>query len=260
MAVINVGIIQFLEKSNSLEKWKLEIKEAFDIEIKHMDKIKYVASGDFCKILHFETYLKEVFPGDPVQPLEENNVDSQDDSISDFSDSYELISKDTFREKFHEIGQWKIGESNVTVMIGNITNCLVDCMVSTAHENLESRTGVAKAIESVAGSVYVDACFENIKIFGCLKSGDCRITGVGNLGCKRVIHAYLKRGTCPQSSVEDMVRLCLETADAYGFNSVAMPALGTGKFYSLSAKHAMTIYPFHYYLSLTLVFLIIRSL
>lgn len=228
MAVINGGIIQFLEKSNSLEKWKLEIKEAFDIEIKHMDKIKYVAIGDFCKILHFETYLKEVFLGDPVEPLKEINVDSQDDSISAFSDSYEFISKDTFREKFNEIGQWKIGESNVTLMIGNITDCLVDCMVSTAHENLESRTGVAKAIESVAGSVYVDACTADIATFGYLKSGDCRVTTAGNLGCKKVIHAYLKRGMYLLSSVEDIVRLCLETADAYGFNSIAMPALGTG--------------------------------
>lgn len=241
-----MGIVSFLKRTDAFEKWKGEVKTAFDIEIKSLDGTTYHARGDFSNILYFEDYLKQYFPEDPVLSVKRMKTAKQTQSeylISQKQDEFEDISVEKHRKKhFRELSQWKIGLTTVICMTGNITDCIVDCIVSSSNEKMEPIAGVAKAIANAAGEKYSQACKTNINQFKSLKVGECRVTEPGALGCKKIFHAYLKpTKTCLLDNVKEVVKMCLETADAYGFETIAMPTFGTGNLSSLLLTFVGTV-------------------
>lgn len=236
-----MGIVSFLKRTDAFEKWKGEVKTAFEIEIKSSDGTNYHARGDFSNILYFEDYLKQDFPENPVLSVKHMKTAKQTQSeylISQKQDEFEDISVEKHRKKhFRELSQWKIGLTTVLFMTGNITDCIVDCIVSSSNEKMHPIAGVAKAIASSAGDKYIEACKTSINQFKVLKVGECRVTEPGALGCKKIFHAYLKpTTTCLLDNVKEVVKMCLETADAYGFETIAMPTFGTGNLSSLLLK------------------------
>lgn len=113
---------------------------------------------------------------------------------------------------------------------GDITKLAVDAVVSAASKTLTHGGGVAKAIENAAGPGLLEEC----RMLGGCPVGEARVTGAYDLPCSVVVHTVgpVWRGGSHGEKLalarcySESIRL----ARAYGAESIAFPAISTGKF------------------------------
>lgn len=118
-----------------------------------------------------------------------------------------------------------IGNGEIEVVQGDITELRVDAIVNAANNHLILGSGVAGAIRTKGGPSIQAECNK----IGPIKVGEAAITGAGNLPAKYVIHAA-GMGDEPVSerSLRDSVGNSLLRGEEAGIASIAFPAIGTG--------------------------------
>lgn len=119
-----------------------------------------------------------------------------------------------------------IGDCELKVVLGDITDCDTDAIVNAANNELEMGGGVAGAIKRKGGQIIEDEAVKK----GPIKIGDAIATGAGKLKARHVIHAAtmgLDHKT-DEIKIRDSCSSALKVADSLKIKSVALPALGCG--------------------------------
>lgn len=129
---------------------------------------------------------------------------------------------------------YTIGNSTVTLRIGDIIDSQAKVIVSSDDDHLTMAGGVSKAIYEAGGdTIRQDAQ----KQAGRHDIGDVVITSAGNLHCDHVFHGISRRvQERPTSKTVDeakatigqIVRKSIALLVDMGLTSIAFPAIGTG--------------------------------
>jgi len=124
--------------------------------------------------------------------------------------------------------QYKVDETEILLLEGDITDLEVDAIVNAANAQLILGSGVAGAIRDKGGPSIQEECNR----IGSTYVGGAVRTGAGNLKAKNVIHAVGPR----MGEGEEDVKLrnatmnSLLLAEEYDMQSIAFPAISTGVF------------------------------
>ena len=123
---------------------------------------------------------------------------------------------------------FKMNDTLLELMEGDITDLEVDAIVNAANEELLLGSGVAGAILEKGGESIQRECTR----IGGTPVGTAVMTGAGDLLAKRVIHAVGPRmGEGDEDrKLSSAVRSALALADRHGLKSIALPAISTGVF------------------------------
>lgn len=123
---------------------------------------------------------------------------------------------------------FKMNDTLLELMEGDITDLDVDAIVNAANEELVLGSGVAGAILKKGGESIQRECTR----IGGTPVGTAVMTGAGDLLAKRVIHAVgPKMGEGDEDrKLSSAVRSALALADRHGLKSIALPAISTGVF------------------------------
>ena len=130
--------------------------------------------------------------------------------------------------------------SQISFVIGDITQMNADAIVNAANKSLLGGGGVDGAIHRAAGPDLLEECR---KLHGC-NTGEAKITGGYKLKAKYVIHTVGPVYDAHDSQCEVLLRACyvhsLNLAKQYSLHSVAFPAISTG-IYGYPKKEAAAI-------------------
>ena len=124
----------------------------------------------------------------------------------------------------------------IKIYTGSITRLNVDCIVNAANENLMHGGGVAAAISEAAGYQFDQESAQYIADNGPVPVGSCCVTSAGKLPYKCVIHTVGPRWSGYRDSnvclelLQKSVEVSFKTADMEGMNSVAIPAISSGRY------------------------------
>ena len=122
----------------------------------------------------------------------------------------------------------------ITVYVGDITEFRADVIVNAANEELKHIGGVANAILKKGGQEIQDASDTYVASYGKLSPGEVWLSRVvGRLQCSALIHAVGPRWQHSSSSQQLLYKVCsrcLEQAEAFMYNSIALPAISSGTF------------------------------
>jgi O-acetyl-ADP-ribose deacetylase (regulator of RNase III) len=124
--------------------------------------------------------------------------------------------------------EYKINQSLVMLMEGDITDLDVDAIVNAANAQLILGSGVAGAIHQKGGPSIQEEC-ERI---GGTYVGGAVLTNAGNLKAKHVIHAvgpHLGEGD-EDTKLRNATMNSLLLAEEHDLKSIAFPAISTGVF------------------------------
>ena len=123
---------------------------------------------------------------------------------------------------------FKMNDTLLELMEGDITDLEVDAIVNAANEELVLGAGVAGSILEKGGESIQRECTR----IGGTPVGTAVMTGAGDLLAKRVIHAVgPKMGEGDEDrKLSSAVRSALALADRHGLKSIALPAISTGVF------------------------------
>ncbi len=123
---------------------------------------------------------------------------------------------------------FKMNDTLLELMEGDITDLEVDAIVNAANEELVMGSGVAGSILEKGGETIQRECSR----IGGTPVGTAVMTGAGDLLAKRVIHAVgPKMGEGDEDrKLSSAVRSALALADRHGLKSIALPAISTGVF------------------------------
>lgn len=120
----------------------------------------------------------------------------------------------------------RVGQADVYLERGDITEYEVDAIVNAANDQLSMGTGVASAIKRKGGTIVEEDAMRQ----GPVEGGDAVVTTAGNLPANYVIHAAVM-GLDLRSNA-DLVRQAtknaLRRAEELRLHTVAFPAFGTG--------------------------------
>jgi Predicted phosphatase homologous to the C-terminal domain of histone macroH2A1 len=120
----------------------------------------------------------------------------------------------------------KIGNCEVKIVQGDITDMAVDAIVNAANNKLEMGGGVAGAIKKKGGKSIEDEAIKK----GPIEIGGAIATSAGTLKARYVIHAATM-GLDHKTDEEKIRESCgsaLKVADELKIKSIAFPALGCG--------------------------------
>ncbi len=120
----------------------------------------------------------------------------------------------------------KVGQTDIILERGDITECEVDAIVNAANNQLSMGAGVASAIKRKGGTIVEEDAVRQ----GPIEVGDVVVTTAGNLAANYVIHAVVM-GADLRSSPDLVRRATLATlrrAEDLRLHSLALPAFGTG--------------------------------
>ena len=123
---------------------------------------------------------------------------------------------------------FKMNDTLLELVEGDITLLEVDAVVNAANEGLVLGSGVAGAILEKGGDSIQRECSR----IGGAPVGTAVMTGAGDLAAKRVIHAVgpqMGEGD-EDRKLSSAVRSALALADRHGLKSIALPAISTGVF------------------------------
>jgi argininosuccinate lyase/8-oxo-dGTP diphosphatase len=120
----------------------------------------------------------------------------------------------------------KIKNTEITIVLGDITELKVDAIVNAANNKLVMGGGVAGAIRKKGGKVIEDEAVKK----GPISIGEAIFTSAGNLPAKYVIHAATMGMDfkTDEIKIRDACRNSLEVAQELKIKSIAFPALGCG--------------------------------
>ena len=125
----------------------------------------------------------------------------------------------------------RIAGTNVTVVEGDVTRQPVEGVVNTANERLQHNEGVATAVVRTGGRVIQEESDTWIREHGPLQAGQAAVTTGGMLQASHVIHAVGPYYGSENAAtlLGNAVEAALTAAREQGLNSLAMPAISTGK-------------------------------
>lgn len=120
----------------------------------------------------------------------------------------------------------KIKDTEIKVVMGDITELKVDAIVNAANNKLLMGGGVAGAIKRKGGKLIEEEAVKK----GPIKIGGAVFTSAGNLKAKYVIHAATMGMDFKTDEVKirDSCRNALKAAKELKISSIAFPALGSG--------------------------------
>jgi len=118
---------------------------------------------------------------------------------------------------------------HVEVIKGDITALEVDAIANAANTELRLGSGVAGAILARGGASIQEECDRH----GAIPLGEAVITGAGRLSAQAIIHAAAMgyragEAKTTEASLEAAFRNTLLRAEERRFDSLAIPAIGTG--------------------------------
>jgi O-acetyl-ADP-ribose deacetylase (regulator of RNase III) len=119
-----------------------------------------------------------------------------------------------------------IGDSKLTLTLGDITDSEADIVVSSDDTQLSMSGGVAAAIKRAAGA----SLWPDTRKQAPASVGDVVVTTAGALRARHIFHAVtLKWGEPPvANAIHRATRRCMELATMLRARSIALPALGMG--------------------------------
>jgi len=133
----------------------------------------------------------------------------------------------------------KIKETEIKVVMGDITELRVDAIVNAANNKLLMGGGVAGAIKKKGGKIIEVEALKQ----GPIEIGEAIATGAGELAAKYVIHAATMGMDFDTDEVKirNSCRSALRVAEELKIKSIAFPALGcgTGRFLFLASAKIM---------------------
>ncbi len=140
---------------------------------------------------------------------------------------------------------YKINQSTVELVQGDIVNQNVDAIVNAANSSLLGGGGVDGAIHRAAGPQLLAEC----RAHGRCPTGEARITKGYRLVARHVIHAvgpvYQQPASGPGRAAELLAsayRNSLALAAQHGITTIAFPAISTGIYgYPLSEAAAIAL-------------------
>lgn len=125
----------------------------------------------------------------------------------------------------------RIGGTNVVVVEGDVTRQPVEAVVNAANERLQHSHGVATAVVRTGGRVIQEESDTWVREHGPVTPGHAAVTTGGMLQASHVIHAvgpYYAEGDS-DAALRAAARSALEAAKEHGLQSIAMPAISTGR-------------------------------
>lgn len=140
--------------------------------------------------------------------------------------SYEKITQ--YETGGETLGAFTVRDATIKIYQGDITNLIVDAVVSSDDNYLTMGGGVSMRIANRGGpSIRTEAS----KLVP-LKHGDVAETTAGDLHAQRVFHGVtidFDTGKGPSEEIiRQIVRRCVQLANKHKFRSIAFPLLGTG--------------------------------
>lgn len=121
-----------------------------------------------------------------------------------------------------------VGSIKVRVVKDVITNQQVDVIVNSSNSSLDLKKGRAsKVLLGAAGDVIQTECE---KYPNGIQDGEIAITSGGQLSCKAIYHGALSKFSGPrdEQTLTNLIKACLDQANTDKFQTMAIPALGTG--------------------------------
>jgi len=120
----------------------------------------------------------------------------------------------------------KIKNTEIKVVIGDITELRVDAIVNAANNQLLMGGGVAGAIKKKGGKVIEEEAVKK----GPIEIGEAIATGAGELAVKYIIHAATMSMNfqTDEIKIRNACKNSLDLAEELKIGSIAFPALGCG--------------------------------
>ncbi|XP_061184934.1 uncharacterized protein LOC133192948 [Saccostrea echinata] len=122
-----------------------------------------------------------------------------------------------------------VGNLKVRVIKGDIKDQKVDVIVNSSRPDLDLSKGRASnALLSAAGEEIQTEIQQNYT-HG-IQDGEIAITSGGQLSCEAIYHGALSKYSSTQDEkiLEKLIQTCLDQANTDGYETMAIPALGTG--------------------------------
>lgn len=173
--------------------------------------------------LHKNTY---------VPPYQASNADNKLQNCP--SDSHMMTTKEGVK---------------VFVYQGNLCNIKVDCIVNSSNEKMNHKSGLAEVVSEKAGQEMEKECKRFIKNDGLLSPHKTCVTTAGNLSNYQcVVHVctpvWANRKTIEKfkGDLSGIVTNALVAADSRKMGSIAIPAIGSGKYFLIVSFHFYSFY------------------
>ena len=123
-------------------------------------------------------------------------------------------------------------QEHISLIKGDITKVVADCIVNAANTSLLGGGGVDGAIHRAGGQAIFENCKKIIARQSCCEVGQAVITTAGNLNAKFVIYTvgpvWIGGRNKEREKLADCYRHSLQLAVDNGCKTVAFPNISTG--------------------------------
>lgn len=178
-------------------------------------------------------------PSGPSRKQSDEFVDISLDDVPSYSQS--PLARSQLKPK----GPYLVNKVKIAVYVGDLLHLNnIDCIVNAANESLNHSGALAGAIRKAAGESFQTESTDYVKTHGKVAAGHVCSTSAGRLRYKRVIHAVgprwmdfngnnAKKAEICKRKLASAIENSIIEANRCQMNSVAIPAVGSGKYNSL---------------------------